>query len=112
MTWKWHLDLSASSDKCGITFRRVTEESDEMLPPLHPSMLSERLRSFNPPPIIPKPQPLKRKREVDDVDEIRRFRRVRLLDSANRCKLYSLGGDDWHDHGTGFGRSHLVEVSS
>jgi hypothetical protein len=116
MTWRWHLDSSAPSDKCGITFRRVTEGSDEMLPPLHPSMLSERLRSFKGAPIAePQPQKRKRKRDLDDVGDIRRFRRVRLLDAVSRCNVYYCSALDhecgWRDLGVGFGRTRLIQVS-
>jgi hypothetical protein len=75
--------------KCGITFRRVTEESGDILPPLDPSKSSERLQvpSFNRPPIT-ESQPLKRKREVDDVGNIHRFRRVRLLYHNGKRELW------------------------
>jgi hypothetical protein len=112
MTWRWHLDSSAPSDKCGITFRRVTEGSDEMLPPLHP-MLSERVQFFFKGATIAEPQPRKRKRELGDVGDIRRFRRVRLLDAVNRCNVYYVSTLDggWRHLGTGFGRTHHIQVS-
>ncbi|KAH6842363.1 hypothetical protein B0I37DRAFT_381750 [Chaetomium sp. MPI-CAGE-AT-0009] len=103
-------DVEVICGKCGITFRRVTEESGEMLPPLHPSMLSERLQSYSCPPTA-EAQPLKRTREVDDLGDIRKFRRVRLLDSVRRCTLYCLVNNDWHDYGPGFAQTHRVKGS-
>jgi hypothetical protein len=90
-----------------------------MLPPLHPSMLPEKLRSFKGAPMTETQLP-KRKGELDDVGDIRRFRRVRLLDAVNRSNVYrfsalfSLVYDHewkWHHVGTGFGRTHHIQVS-
>lgn len=96
-----------------MAFRRITDESDAMLPPLHPAALSERRLAFERSKMAgAEPRSLKRKRDFDDPGEIRKFRRVRLLDSISRCKLYSLRNNDWFDEGTGHARLDRVEVIS
>jgi hypothetical protein len=109
---KWPLDLPSSSGKCGITFRRVTvltEGLGEMLPPLDSSMLSKTLRSFKGTPIIAEPHPQKRKRELEDIGEIRRFRRVRLLNAVS--PVFSiLPFRDEHDNGMGLAVELIIHL--
>ncbi|KAK3291594.1 uncharacterized protein B0H64DRAFT_409510 [Chaetomium fimeti] len=97
-------DQEVVCDKCGITFRRVREEPSEMPPRLHPPIVTERLRAVKGPRAAepqPKPQLQRRNEGGDDVDDIQRFRRVRLLESVSRCRLYTSVNGSWYDYGTG-----------
>ncbi|EAQ84488.1 hypothetical protein CHGG_08502 [Chaetomium globosum CBS 148.51] len=105
------VDLPGSSEKCGVTFRRVREESDEMPPPLHQTTLSEKVQSPDRLPGVG-PQPPKRKSEAEGVDDVRGFRRVRLLDSGTRCKIYFWMGNEWRGRGTGYGEVRLVGLTA
>ena len=90
--------------KCGITFgsisardwqapsvlkpssgKSIIRDNDLYHPPLPPSALNSR----------------KRKDVMEDEDEMRRFRRVRIIDTARqspwRLKVYELRNNDWFD---------------
>ncbi|KAH6617481.1 hypothetical protein F5144DRAFT_393368 [Chaetomium tenue] len=102
-------DREVMCEKCGVIFRRVREESDEMPPPVHPMALPERVRSWDR-QLLPgaEPQPLERQRGAEEVGDVRGFRRVRLLDSGTRCKIYCWMAHAWRDHGTGYGEAGRV----
>ncbi len=52
------------------------------------------------------------KHKLDEQEDLRRYRRVRLRLTQRRfrLKVYELRNNNWHDAGTGFGKHTVLQV--
>ena len=111
-------DADVKCAACGMTFCRVVSIDQDVTEPIEPSPDSNNARRTRakPPPssrsvsVWLSVQIFKRKREDEQDDEMRLFRRVRLIDNRVkgpiwRLNVYCFSEKKWNDLGTGVWRS-------
>ncbi|MCJ1392155.1 hypothetical protein MMC18_005022 [Xylographa bjoerkii] len=92
---------------CGMIFRKIVEAEDIFAKPLLLETKVSSSRTMETQPAMGKPPSLKRKSiEDQDEDELRLFRRLRVMGPLQnlfgRCKMWEINGDYLYDMGIGF----------
>lgn len=111
------------SISCGTVFRRIEEVVEDTRDTSTQNSSSSEFGDMPEMPVHGPTRPHRKRRQEDDaLTNLRKFRRIQLVDASivlgsvhkrkgNRLKVYELVNNDWFDRGTGFGACIHVNVS-
>lgn len=106
----------ANSAECGLKISNsLIVEDPHTIPDGAATESQQRTReALNRPSHLLSPKPALPKHKLDEQEDLRSYRRVRLRLTQRRfrLKVYELVNDDWHDFGTGFGQLEFLRVFS